>query len=664
MQSIAAQQGNFDQASADVRRRLPIGAELTPDGVSFRVWAPRRRAVEVVFEGADGSATSTLSMPLVPESDGHFSATVPAARDGMLYRFRLDDGKKLYPDPASRFQPQGVHGPSQILDPALYVWKDSAWSGISAAGQVLYELHVGTFTPEGTWASAAQRLASLKDLGITCVEVMPVAEFPGRFGWGYDGVDLFAPTRLYGQPDDFRRFVDHAHSLGLAVILDVVYNHLGPDGNYLGEFSETYLTKKHRNDWGESLNFDEAGSDGVREFYESNARYWIAEYHLDGFRFDATHAIRDESQEHILARICRAAREASGTRQIFLVCENEPQDNRIVRDRDDGGHGMDAIWNDDFHHSATVALTGRGEAFLTDYRGRPQEFISAAKWGFLFQGQIFKWSRQRRGTPALDLPPSSFVNYLQNHDQIANYGQGQRVHQLASLAQYKAMTACLLLMPQTPLLFQGQEFAASSPFNYFVDHNPELNALIRQGRLKELSQFPGNAQPDMQSAMRDPASEETFGRCKLDWSQRGSGFHAQMYLMHQVLLEIRRTQRVFQSSQPRALVDGAVLGDDAFVLRFFDAEHDDRLLVVNLGRDLHLDVVPEPLLAAPQGMQWDAFFSTEEARFGGNGSPTLENRGETWRLPAENWRIPGRSAVLLKPVSIPAAALGTKADSQ
>jgi maltooligosyltrehalose trehalohydrolase len=640
-------------ASRPKSRRLPIGAEIAAGGVSFRVWAPERNTVEVVRESDGTDSPADLIVPLEREADGHFSAIVAEARAGTLYRFRLDRNQTLYPDPASRFQPQGVHGPSEVVDPHAFRWSDQNWTGIGRQGQVLYELHIGTFTAQGTFTAAADRLASLKEIGVTCVELMPVAEFPGAFGWGYDGVDLFAPTRLYGVPDDFRSFVDRAHHFGMAVILDVVYNHLGPDGNYLREFSPHYLTKKHSNDWGESINFDDVGAEGVREFYEANARHWISEYHLDGFRFDATHAIRDGSADHILAQVCRGAREAAGRRRIYLICENEPQEAKIVRPAERGGYAMDALWNDDFHHSATVALTGRGDAFLSDYRGTAQESISLAKWGFLFQGQMHRWNKHRRGTTAFDLPASALVNYLQNHDQIANYGQGQRIHQLASLAQFKAMTAFLLLSPQTPLLFQGQEFASSSTFHYFVDHNAELNNLIRQGRMKELSQFPGNAQPDMQQAMRDPASRETFDRCKIDWSERDRGFHGEILLMHKELLKLRGKDPAFKAADLPPQIDGAVLGVEAFVLRFFTADGMDRLLIVNLGRDLLLEVIPEPLLAAPPGMQWEPIFSTEEARFGGNGSPPPEARGEPWRLPGEAWRVAGHSAVVLKP--IPAA---------
>ena len=302
----------------------------------------------------------------------------------------------------------------------------------------------------------------------------------------------------------------------------------------------------------------------MREYFISNARYWISEYHLDGIRFDATHAIIDYSKEHVLAEISRAARQAAGDRSIYLIAESESQVARIARPHSKGGYGLDALWNDDFHHSAMVALTARNEAYFTDYQGSPQEFISCCKYGYLFQGQFSAWQSKRRGTTALDLDPTAFVNYIQNHDQIANFGSGERAHQLAGLAQFKAITVLLLLAPQTPLLFQGQEFAASSPFQYFADHTGELPALIRKGRLKELSQFPSNSHPDMQAEMRDPSDRSTFELCKLDWAQRSKGWHAKIYELHKELLQLRRTDPVFCRVSNRRHLDGAVIGPNAF----------------------------------------------------------------------------------------------------
>src|SRR5262245_39042859 len=371
--------------SVPAGRRWPLGAELLPGGgVHFRVWTPGRRKVTVVLESGPGSPAT---MPLEPEpgGEGHFSRRVESAAAGTRYRYRLDDGDYLYPDPASRFQPEGPHNASEVIDPAAYRWKNTDWSGVKLPGQVISEIHIGTFTPQGTWGAAAEKLPLLVDVGITCVEVMPVAEFPGRFGWGYDGVHPYAPTRIYGRPDDFRAFVDRAHALGLGVILDVVYNHLGPDGNYMGAFAPPFFTDRYTTDWGAAINYDGPDAGPVRAFVAANAGYWIAEYHLDGLRLDATQNVYDASDRNIPGDISAASRAAAGGRSVVLIAENEPQDVRLVRPIDQGGYGLDGLWNDDFHHSAHVALTGHAEAYYGDYRGTPQELVAATKHGYLYQ---------------------------------------------------------------------------------------------------------------------------------------------------------------------------------------------------------------------------------------------------------------------------------------
>ncbi len=634
---------------ANTRRRasagkLSVGAEVLSDGgVRFRVWASGCKKVEVVVENKteSGPGRLPLAVELEPEAGGYFSGFLPEAGAGALYRYRLDSGDDLYPDPASRFQPEGPHGPSEVIDPSLFKWTDTKWGGARIDGQVIYEMHIGTFTEEGTWEAATRELDELAELGITAIEVMPVHEFPGRFGWGYDGVDLFAPTRLYGVPDDFRRFVDRAHGAGIAVILDVVYNHLGPDGNYLKQFSENYFSKEYDTDWGEAINFDGENSEPVREFFISNACYWITEFHLDGLRIDATQNIYDKSDDHILGVLTRRAREAAGKRAIFVVGENEPQQAKLLRKPEEGGYGLDALWNDDFHHTAMVFLTGRREAYYTDYTGTPQEFISAAKWGFLYQGQRYKWQKQRRGTPTFGLAPSAFINFIQNHDQVANSARGDRVHRLTGPGLYRAMTALMLLMPGTPMLFQGQEFAASSPFQYFADHAPELAKLVTRGRLKFLSQFRSLALEEMHAGIDEmaPNDLETFTRSKLDFAERER--HKEIYEMHRDLLGLRQNDAVF-SAQKKGALDGAVLGAEAFVLRFFGEGGDDRLLIVNLGEDMRFDPAPEPLLAPPEEKRWQAIWSSEDPRYGGLGTPPLDTK--------KNWQLPGRSAVALRAI--------------
>lgn len=623
------------ERKAQTGRRLPVGAEVMEEGVQFRVWAPLRHRVEVQLESSPGGCHA-----LQPEGNGYFSGIVAGLTAGARYKYRLD-GAAAFPDPASRFQPEGPHGPSAVVDPSRYAWTDGDWRGCGAQGQVVYEMHVGTFTPEGTWAAATARLPDLADLGITVLEVMPVAEFPGRFGWGYDGVSLFAPTQLYGQPDDFRAFVDRAHALGMGVILDVVYNHLGPSGNYLREFSPHYFTDRYPNEWGDALNFDGPEADAVREFFVANAGYWIDEYHLDGLRLDATQQIFDASPENILAVLTHRVREAAGQRRTYVVGENEAQTAQLVRPPEQGGYGLDALWNDDFHHSALVALTGHNEAYYSDYHGTAREFLAATKYGFLYQGQWYLWQKKRRGTPALDLPPWAFIHFLQNHDQVANSGHGLRCHALTSPGRYRALTALLLLGPATPMLFQGQEFAASAPFFYFADHEPELARLVFKGRREFLEQFRSIAQADMQAHIVDPADPATFQRCKLDHRERQT--HAPILALHRDLLRLRRKEAAFCAKQPRAF-DGAVLSEQAFLLRFF-CPSGDRLLVVNLGRDLHLHPAPEPLLAPPEGCQWRTLWSSEDPRYGGGGTAPLDSD--------DNWRIPGEAAVLLVPAAVP-----------
>jgi len=620
-----------------IERRTPIGAEVAPGGVHFRVWAPERKRIEVVLES---DSTPAKMYPLEREPTGHFSWFVEGAAAGTLYRFRVDGGSPTYPDPASRYQPQGPHGPSEVIDPNQFPWRTTGWQGVGKDGQVLYEMHIGTFTSAGTWDAAIEKLPLLGEIGITLLEVMPLGDFPGAFGWGYDGVNLWAPTRLYGRPDDFRRFVDAAHQVGLGVILDVVYNHVGPDGNYLKEFSPHYFTDRYENEWGEAINFDGAHCEGVREFFIENAAYWIEEFRLDGLRLDATQSIHDASPgEHILAAITRRAREAAGRRGLILVAENEPQDVRLLRARRDGGFEIDAVWNDDFHHSATVALTGRSEAYYMDYRGKPQELVSAAKYGFLFQGQRHCWQKQPRGSPALSIPARSFVCYLQNHDQVANSARGLRIHQLTSPGRIRAMTALLLLGPSTPLLFQGQEFAASSPFLYFADHKPELARAVSAGRREFLSQFPSLGTEEIQRLLPRPDAGDTFERCKLIWSERES--HVETVALFRDLLRLRKDDRPFAEQNADAL-DGAVLGEEAFLLRYLLGGQDDRLLLVNLGPDLRLDPAPEPLLAPPENCSWELLWSSEAPEYGGLGTAIVETD--------EVWRLPAHAALVFRPV--------------
>jgi maltooligosyltrehalose trehalohydrolase len=622
----------------DVARRLTVGAELRPEGgAHVRVWAPACRSVELVIP-ADHVTTNDGAARVIPmsrEADAHFQAVDENARPGGRYWFRLD-GDRLRPDPASRHQPEGPHAPSAYVDPSAFRWTDGARKGLQPIGQIVYEMHVGTFTAEGTWRAAAAGLDELARIGITVIEMMPIAEFPGRFGWGYDGVDLYAPAHVYGTPDDLRAFVDRAHALGIGVIVDVVYNHLGPDGNYLNDFSPDYFTDKYTNDWGRAVNFE--GPEPVRQLFVQNAAYWIDEFHFDGLRLDATQDIKDASRRHVMADIIASARHATGRRPIYIVAENEPQETIIVRPPDDGGYGADALWNDDAHHAAMVALLGRREAYYSDYLGTAEELVSSARFGYLYQGQWYSWQEQPRGTPALDLLPRAFVTYLENHDQVANSAWGRRLHQLSSPAAYRAMTAWLLLGPATPMLFQGQEYSSSKPFLYFADHKSELAEAVGKGRVEFLAQFPSLTDDRVVRGLAPPAAEATFQACKLDAGERER--HGEAYALHCDLLALRRDDPVLARAGTYR-PEGAVLGPGAFLLRYLDGQHGDRLLVVNLGCDLDFAPVREPLLAPPRDARWRLTWSSEAPQYGGQGTPPMTGDGP--------WLLPGRSALFFVP---------------
>jgi maltooligosyltrehalose trehalohydrolase len=626
--------------AAECSRRYPIGAELIdPAQTHFRIWAPKVQQIDLVLEESAMKNAKRTFHSLEAEEGGYFSGVANAGA-GALYRFRVNGWDNFYPDPASRFQPDGPHGSSSVVDPTTFQWTDSQWGGVKLKGQVVYEMHIGTFTKEGTWHAAAKQLTELARIGITVIEMMPVADFPGKFGWGYDGVNLFAPTHLYGTPDDLRAFVNHAHSLRLAVILDVVYNHFGPDGNYLGIFSDDYLVRRKENEWGDAINFDGPNSGPVREFFITNGRYWIEEFHFDGFRFDALHAIRDRSNDYIVGAVGRAAREAAGAHSIILIAENDLQETKMVWPHSEGGDDLDGMWNDDFHHSAVVALTGRNEAYYSDYLGAPQELISAAKYGFLYQGQAQSWQEVLRGTPTFGIAPEVFVCFIENHDQIANTGPGQRLRFQTSPGRYRAMTALLLLGPWTPLLFQGEEFGAPSPFMFFADvGDASVRDAIRRGRAEWLAPFLSVTEEEAWKSLPAPDDPHVFARCKLDFVEREK--NRAVYDLHVDLLKLRHEDSRFRE-QVAGEVDGAVLGPASFVLRYFSNQNDDRLLIVNFGKSQLLEPVPEPLLAPPLGCRWETLWTSESLCYGGEGSTAVATR--------ERWVLVPESAVALRPV--------------
>lgn len=627
---------NVSTRTQTPHRAMTIGAEVQPaGGVHFRVWAPGSRTVEIVT----GSGRTER---LLSEVNGYFSGLIADAAPGTTYFVRLDGRRWEGPDPASRSQPSGPLGQSQVVDPAAFRWTDDAWRGLSPRGQILYEMHVGTFTPRGTWEAATLELHALAELGVTAIELMPITEFPGAFGWSYDGTQLFAPSHLYGSPDDFRRFVDTAHGVGIGVVMDIVYNHMGAVGErLLRSISDHYFSMRHETEWGAAFNYDGPYSPQVREFILENARYWIREFHVDGYRVDATQSIFDESDRHILLDINRAAREAAGHRGIILLAENEPQQALLMRSADGGGCEFDGAWNDDFHHSAMVRLTGRDEAYYTDYRGTADEFVACAKWGYLYQGQRYSWQNQPRGTPALDLEPWRFVNYLQNHDQVANSATGERIDRLTSPGRLRAMTAVLLLSPQTPLLFQGQEFAASSPFFYFNDCQDDQRREVREGRAKFLSQFHSLATDEMQARLPDPCSVSLFRASTIDHQERTA--HAATWHLHRDLIRLRQGDLALRR-QSAGEFEVATISDAAYVLRYLPLDRHTRLLVVNFGRAIVRPFLAQPLIAPPAGTQWKILWSSEDPAYGGSGTPELDT--------ADGWRIPGEAAVLLHPVDI------------
>jgi maltooligosyltrehalose trehalohydrolase len=464
---------------------------------------------------------------------GLFEAVVPGIGPGALYRYRIDNGR-LHPDPASRFQPQGVHGPSMVIDPGRFAWHDDGWKGVPQPDLVFYELHVGTFTPEGTFGGVRDRLPYLKALGVTALELMPVAEFPGRWNWGYDGAALFAPSRAYGSPDDLRRLIDDAHQLELAVFLDVVYNHFGPDGAYAPALSPDFFSKKHPTPWGPGINLDGEMADVVRGFFIDNALQWLREYHFDGLRLDAIHSLADDSPDHFLRQLVRAVRGLAGPKR-YLIAEDHRNLNTVVRPPEEGGYGLDAVWNDDFHHQLRRLLATDSDGYYVDFTDSTAELAVILQRGWLFTGQYAQYFDAPRGTDPSAIPPTRFVHFLQNHDQVGNRPSGARITETISLAAFRAASALLLFAPQLPLLFMGQEWAAGTPFCYFTDHRPELGRLVTEGRKKEFDRFVG-----FRGEVPDPQDPLTFARSRLDWGERERAPHAGILRLYHDFLSRRR----------------------------------------------------------------------------------------------------------------------------
>ncbi len=489
---------------------MPFGAALHRDGVLFRLWAPGAAEVAVALDGR-------APVPMKARKAGWHEQLIADAHPGTLYRFAVGGGL-LVPDPASRFQPQDVHGPSEVIDAAAYDWQDASWRGRPWAEAVIYELHIGTFTQEGSFRAAAERLDHLRDLGVTVIEIMPVADFPGRRNWGYDGVLPYGPDSSYGRPEDFKALVDAAHARGLSVILDVVYNHFGPDGNYLAAYAPQFFTERHKSPWGAGLNVDGADSRPVRDFFIHNALYWIEEFHLDGLRLDAVHAIQDDSPRHLLREIAETLRARVTDRPLHLVLENEDNRASLLR-RAPGGEPLaySAQWNDDVHHVLHVAATGEDAAYYAPYAQQPALLGRALAEGFAFQGEVMGYSGKPRGEPSAGLPPLGFVAFTQNHDQVGNRALGERLCALAGPEVVRAVSATSLLLPQVPMIFMGEELGATTPFLFFADYEAELADKVRDGRRAEFARFPAFSDPAKREAIPDPVAEETFLASKLQW---------------------------------------------------------------------------------------------------------------------------------------------------
>jgi maltooligosyltrehalose trehalohydrolase len=512
--------------------------------VRFRLWAPERRLVEVCVESPGRQGVHALEK----DGAGFHGGLVSGLSPGDLYRFRLD-GEGPFPDPASRFQPQGVHGPSEVVDPS-FPWTDEGWTGVRLEDLVVYELHVGTFTSAGTFAGVAEKLPRLVDLGVTALELLPVADFPGSRNWGYDGVSLFAPARCYGRPDDLRRLVDEAHRLGLGVLLDVVYNHFGPDGAYWGLFSPHYFSRIHQTPWGAAMNLDGPSSGPVRDFFALNATRWLREFHLDGLRLDATHALVDSSPRHFLAELQDRVR-AAVERPVLLIAEDHRNLAAMVRPEAQGGWGLDAVWADDFHHEMRRALAGDHEGYFRDFEGTIDDVAATVRDGWFFKGQRSEHFGGPRGTDPAGIEPERFVFFLQNHDQVGNRALGERLHHEIEPAAYRAASALLLLAPETPLLFMGQEWAASSPFLFFTDHEPALGRLVTEGRRREFAGFSAFSDPARRALIPDPQAGATFERSRLDWTETPREPHAAVLRLHRALLRLRRGHPALRDAPER-----------------------------------------------------------------------------------------------------------------
>ena len=565
---------------------MPFGSEYRDDGsVRFRLWAPAARQVDVCVAGPHGSVRFAMDHC----DGGWFELVNDAAKSGSQYYFRIDSEREV-PDPASRFQPRDVHGPSEVIDPLAFDWRDLAWRGRPWEEAVIYELHVGAFTPAGTFSAMGERLDYLVDLGITAVELMPVADFPGKRNWGYDGVFPFAPDSIYGRPEDLKELVQSAHEHGIMVLLDVVYNHLGPEGNYLRSYAPQFFTDRHRTPWGDGINFDGPDSRAVRDFFIDNALYWLTEYHFDGLRLDAVNAIIDDSTPHILTELADAVRSSiDPDRQVHLILENDLNQARYLkREQQCQPKWYTAQWNDDIHHALHTLITDERDGYYSDYWERSLDQLGRCLVdGFAYQGEVSAYRNGKpRGESTEGLPLTAFVSFLQNHDQIGNRAFGDRIINIADCRAVRAATAILLLAPSPPLLFMGEEFGAETPFLFFCDFEKDLATAVTDGRRNEFSHFARFADPAKRERIPDPNAAATFEASRLNWSMITEPRHEEWLRFYRALLKLRR-QHVVPRLSMTCAVNANYEGKGRRGLRVCWKFPDDSelILMANLGLD-------------------------------------------------------------------------------
>ena len=596
--------------------RLPFGANTTDGGVAYRFWAPGQTGVEVQVKGREGAERI---LPMTRDEEGYHQVLDAEGQAGDRYACKLADGS-LMPDPATRSQPEGVHGYSEVVDPGTYAWKDTGWERPVFRDLVLYELHVGTFTGEGTFLSAIGRLAELRELGINAIEIMPVADFAGSRNWGYDGVCLYAPAHAYGRPDDLRALVDAAHAHGIAVILDVVYNHVGPDGSSLEAFSPAYFDADRLTPWGKTFNFDGPGSAAVREYFASNPLYWMNEFHVDGFRLDATHAMSDRSRRHILTEIAARIHSLGG----YVIAEDERNSARLIEPEETGGYGLDAVWADDFHHSVRVGQTREQHAYLQNFSGTLEETTDTLKHGWRFRGQLLAPGMTARGTEVSHIGPASLIHCISNHDQSGNRAFGERVSAIIPLDSYRAISMLLCLSPYTPMLFMGQEWAAKTPFLFFTDHHPELGRQVTEGRRHEFAAFPEFNDPATLNDIPDPQCEGSFLRSKLDWEETRLPAHAGVLALYRDCLALRRSRAVFRPLG-RAGWDVGIVQHGVGYIRY-DEPGSSYLVLFHLWPEEDLVELELEKLPWPQaGSRWEFLMSSNDEAYGGPGCPLTGN---------------------------------------